>query len=64
MSVWIGAITMVVAVAVGARGWAPLLAFGLGGFAGGAALRQVVQGPRAAALGMRFAERQRSDAGP
>ncbi len=30
----------------GARGWAPLLAFGLGGFAGGAAARQVVLATR------------------
>ena len=33
---------LVLAVLGGARGWAPLLAFGLGGFAGGAALRQIV----------------------
>ena len=40
---WTAAAALVAAVAVGgARGWAPLLAFGLGGFAGGAALRQVV----------------------
>ena len=43
---WIGAISMVVAVVAGARGWAPILAFGLGGFAGGAALRQVVLAAR------------------
>ncbi len=39
---WIGAGVLVFAVGVGARGIAPLIAFGLGGFAGGAALRQVV----------------------
>ncbi len=39
---WAGAAALAVAVAVaGARGWAPLLAFGLGGFAGGSALRQL-----------------------
>ncbi len=39
---WLGAVAMAFAVVVGARGWAPILAFGLGGFAGGAALRQLV----------------------
>ena len=39
---WIAAGSLVLAVLGGARGWAPLLAFGLGGFAGGAALRQIV----------------------
>lgn len=39
---WIAAAALVAAVVVGARGWAPLLAFGLGGFAGGAALRQIM----------------------
>jgi cytochrome c-type biogenesis protein CcmF len=43
---WIGAGTLVVAVALGARGLVPLLAFGLGGFAAGAALRQVVLATR------------------
>ncbi len=43
---WIGAGAMVLSVVVGARGWAPTLAFGLGGFAGGAALRQVVLATR------------------
>ncbi len=38
---WTAAAALVVAVAAGARGWAPLLAFGLGGFAGAAALRQI-----------------------
>ena len=39
--VWAGAGSIAVAVLSGARGWAPLLAFGLGGFAGGSALRQI-----------------------
>ena len=39
---WIAAAALVLAVAGGARGWGALLAFGLGGFAGGAALRQIV----------------------
>ena len=39
---WAAAGAMVLAVAVGARGVIPVLAFGLGGFAGGAALRQIV----------------------
>jgi len=39
---WSGVGAIVLSVLVGARGWAPLLAFGLGGFAGGAALRQLV----------------------
>ena len=39
---WIGTFTVVVAVVLGARGIAPLLAFGLGGFAAGAAGRQLV----------------------
>ena len=43
---WVGTGTVVVAVALGARGFAPLLAFGLGGFAAGAALRQVVLATR------------------
>ena len=38
---WTAAAALVLAVAAGARGWAALLAFGLGGFAGGAALRQI-----------------------
>jgi cytochrome c-type biogenesis protein CcmF len=37
---------LVVSVLVGARGWAPLLAFTIGGFAGGAALRQVTLATR------------------
>ncbi len=38
---WAGALTLFAVVALGARGWAPILAFGLGGFAAGAAVRQV-----------------------
>jgi cytochrome c-type biogenesis protein CcmF len=43
---WCGAGALAVAVLVGADGWAPLLAFGLAGFAGGAALRQLVLATR------------------
>jgi cytochrome c-type biogenesis protein CcmF len=43
---WVGTGSVVVAVLVGARGLAPLVAFGLGGFAAGAALRQVVLATR------------------
>ena len=39
---WTAVAALVAAVLGGARGWAPLLAFGLGGFAGGAALRQIL----------------------
>ncbi len=39
---WIGVAAMVVAVTVGARGWVPVLAVGLGGFAGGSAARHLV----------------------
>jgi cytochrome c-type biogenesis protein CcmF len=42
----LGATTLFTVVAFGARGWAPILAFGLGGFAGGAAMRQVVLATR------------------
>jgi len=38
---WFAAGSLVVAVALGARGLAPLVAFGLAGLAGGSALRQV-----------------------
>ncbi len=38
---WSGVVTMFVAVLAGARGWAPLLAFALAGFAAGSALRQL-----------------------
>ena len=43
---WIGTGVLAFAVAVGARGLAPLLAFFLAGFAGGAALRQLVLATR------------------
>ncbi|MDH3752318.1 MAG: heme lyase CcmF/NrfE family subunit [Acidimicrobiia bacterium] len=43
---WIGVASLVVALLSGARGLAPLLAFGLGGFAAGAALRTVVLATR------------------
>jgi len=39
---WIGAGTIWVALLIGARGWQPLLAFGLGGFAAASALRQLL----------------------
>lgn len=43
---WCGAAALALSVAVGAAGWAPLAAFALGGFAGGAALRQLVLATR------------------
>lgn len=43
---WMGVACLALGVAVGADGWAPLLAFGLAGFAGGAALRQLVLATR------------------
>jgi len=43
---WMGAGALAVAVFVGADGWAPLVAFGLAGFAGGAALRQLALATR------------------
>ena len=43
---WIAAAALVLSVVAGARGWAALLAFGLGGFAGGAALRQILLAAR------------------
>jgi cytochrome c-type biogenesis protein CcmF len=43
---WAGTASVVIAVALGARGLTPLLAFGLGGFAAGAAVRQVVLATR------------------
>ena len=43
---WIGAASMVFAVVVGARGVAPVIAFGLGGFAAGSAGRQLVLATR------------------
>jgi cytochrome c-type biogenesis protein CcmF len=45
---WAGAAGIVLAVIVGARGLAPLVAFGLGGFAAGSACRQLVLAARAA----------------
>ena len=39
---WIGAGTIWVALLIGTRGWQPLLAFGLGGFAAASALRQLL----------------------
>jgi cytochrome c-type biogenesis protein CcmF len=41
-----GVVALGVAVAVGASGWAPLVAFGLGGWAAGSALRQIVLATR------------------
>ena len=43
---WMGAGAIALAVFVGADGWAPLVAFGLAGFAAGAALRQLVLATR------------------
>lgn len=43
---WAGVGALAFAVLVGATGWAPLLAFGLAGFAGGAAIRQLVLATR------------------
>ena len=43
---WCGAGAMVVAIAVGASGWAPLVAFGLAGSAAGSAGRQLVLATR------------------
>ncbi|CAB4599265.1 unannotated protein [freshwater metagenome] len=43
---WIGVGSMIFAVVVGARGFAPVLAFGLGGFAAGSAGRQLVLATR------------------
>ena len=43
---WGGTACVVAAVVLGARGLAPLLAFGLGGFAAGSALRQLVLATR------------------
>jgi len=39
---WVGTASVVCAVTLGLRGWAPVLAVGLGGFAAGAALRQLL----------------------
>ncbi|HVF31776.1 MAG TPA: heme lyase CcmF/NrfE family subunit [Acidimicrobiales bacterium] len=43
---WIGTASVVLAVVLGARGLAPLLAFALGGFAAGAAFRQLALATR------------------
>lgn len=43
---WCGALALAIAVAIGATGWAPLVAFGLAGFATGSALRQLVLATR------------------
>ena len=43
---WIGAASMVLGVLLGARGVAPVVAFGLGGFAAGSAGRQIVLATR------------------
>jgi cytochrome c-type biogenesis protein CcmF len=43
---WAGTLAVVVSVLLGARGLAPLVAFGLGGFAAGAAVRQLVLATR------------------
>ena len=43
---WAGVAALAVAVAVGADGWAPLVAFGLGGFAAGSAFRQIALATR------------------
>ena len=43
---WIGAGSMVLGVLLGARGLAPVVAFGLGGFAAGSAVRQIVLATR------------------
>ncbi len=43
---WCGVGVLAIAIAVGADGWAPLIAFALAGFAAGAALRQVALATR------------------
>ncbi len=43
---WTGVATVWASVLLGARGWAPLLAFGLGGFAAASAIRQLVLATR------------------
>jgi cytochrome c-type biogenesis protein CcmF len=43
---WCGVGALVFAVVVGADGWAPLVAFGLAGFAAGSALRQLILATR------------------
>jgi len=44
---WVGAITLVISVALGVRGLAPLLAFGLGAFAAASAARSLFLSARA-----------------
>ncbi len=46
---WIGVLTILVCVVFGIRGLAPLAVFGLGGFAGGSALRSLALSIRASA---------------
>ena len=46
---WAGTLTVVTCVVFGIRGFGPLVAFGLAGFAGAAAVRQLVLSVRAAA---------------
>jgi len=48
---WMGAGAIVLAVVVGADGWAPLVAFGFGGFAAGSALRQLTLATRRQGFG-------------
>jgi len=43
---WVGTATMVVALLLGGHGFAPMLAYGLAGFAAGSALRQLVLATR------------------
>jgi cytochrome c-type biogenesis protein CcmF len=43
---WAGALGLAIAVSVGATGWAPLVAFGLAGFAMGSAVRQLALATR------------------
>jgi cytochrome c-type biogenesis protein CcmF len=43
---WVGTASVVIAVLAGARGFTPVLAFGLAGFAAGSALRQLVLATR------------------
>ena len=43
---WVGGVVVVGVALLGFRGWAPLAAFGLGGFAAGSALRQIVLATR------------------
>ena len=58
---WIGTGVVVIAVAFGARGFVPLIAFGLGGFAAGAAIRQIVLATRQAGPARARRPRERRD---